>query len=100
MNTANLSRMLTDAVYQAQDAVDRQLDATLARLPDNVRLRDELERTIDDVSDTAAQDALRRILRQFDANADEVRLTLAHVTVHSGFDPIRIVAKDIASGNL
>ena len=100
MNAATLSRILTDAVYQAQDEVDRQLNAALARLPDTARLRDEFERTIDDVRDAQVQHTLRRILRQFDADAREVRQTLAHMTIHSGFDPVRIVAKDIASGNL
>lgn len=100
MTPTSLPHLLIDAIGQAQHAVDAQIDAAVATLPDDARLRDELERTIDEVSDPSLQNALRRILQQFDVNALRSRATLANLSIHSGFDPLRIVAKDIAAGNL
>lgn len=97
---STLPRILSDAVLASEDGVYRTIEAAADGLPDDARLRDEFERLIDDVRDEEVQHALRRVLAQLDANADERQSRLKSISVHTSFDAIRVIAKDIASGDL
>lgn len=95
-----LSTALMAAVNDGVRLLHRQLDTGAHRLPDDVRLRDDLERAIFDVDDIRLQDELRGLLRQLDDSSDRVRAALATVSVYEWLDPIKTIAVDLASGSL
>jgi hypothetical protein len=97
---AELAAILTNATLETRDRIYGEIDQACACLPDDARLLDDLERAIDDVRDPATQAELRRLLAELDDYRDDVRSTLDRISVPDSLDPVRVVAKDLASGFL
>ena len=79
------------AAQAAEDRIDDEFAKLVAALPDDPRLRDELERAIDDVGEPELRDELRRLLVAFDEHRERLGWAL-HLSVTSALDHLRAVA--------
>lgn len=92
-------RLLREAALIAQDRIQDEFDCMVAALPDDARLRDDLERAIDEVDEPGAQMELRRLLKQLDEHRLRVGWALS-LSVGPSLDVVRSLATDIESGQL
>lgn len=88
------------AVQDVLYLIYHELDVGVSELPNDVRLRDDLERAIFDVKDIELQHQLRGLLVQIDECSDRFRSALDRVSVYQCLDPIKAIAVDLASGSL
>jgi hypothetical protein len=94
-----LARILRAAALAAEDQIQDEFDDLVARLPDDWRLRDELERAIDDVHDSEVQADLRRLLLELDTHRERLGWAL-DFSASRALDKVRTIATDIESGFL
>jgi hypothetical protein len=101
------NRQLADLIRELIDSVQGHIERAAKRMPPHViddrRLRDNLERTIDDVSDDRVQAELRRLLADLDEHAEDrtafVERTLSRENAYASFEPLRVLAKDLEGGS-
>jgi hypothetical protein len=92
-----LPGILRAAAQEAEDRVQGDFSKMVSGLPDDVRLRDELERVIDDVPDPDVQKELRRVLGAIDDHRERLRWAF-DLSVSSALDLVRTVATDVECG--
>jgi hypothetical protein len=86
------------ALLESEDRLIDAVDRAATQIPDGARLLDQLERTIEDVTDPQLYTAFRRLLEQLDEERGEIRNRCRDVNVHLGLDPIRIALRELEAG--
>lgn len=94
-----LAGVLRAAVLAAEDQIHDEFADLVAGLPDDSRLRDELERAVDDVCDSNVQAEMRRLVLALDVHRERLGWAL-HFSASQALDKVRTIATDIESGFL
>jgi len=95
----DLAAILRSTALAAEDRIHDEFDQLVAGLPDDSRLRDELEHAIDDVRDSDVATELRRVLAALDQHRERLGWAL-HFSASTALDKVRTIATDIESGFL